>query len=115
MREIKFRAFVNGKMYHWGSGVISIDHQLNIETVGREYLPTKSILMQYTGLTDKNGKEIYEGDTDNKKMVCQYFPKLGAFGFKHQNYSAVTFLGQWVDNGGEVIGNIYDNPELLTK
>lgn len=71
------------------------------------------VVMQFTGLQDKNGKEIYEGDIDNKGRVCQYFKKLGSFGFKNPKHAPVTFLGQFNDRGNYVIGNIYENPELL--
>jgi len=64
----------------------------------------------FTGLTDKNGKEIYEGDIDNKGRVCEYFHQLGSFGFKNPKYSAITFLGQFITSSGEIIGNIFENP-----
>ena len=70
-------------------------------------------VMQYTGLKDKNGKEIYEGDIDDRKRVCEYFPNLGCFGFKSPKHSAITFLGQFITGKNIIIGNIYEHPELL--
>jgi len=71
-------------------------------------------LMQYTGLTDKNGKEIYEGDIINLK-----FGELNAnlvvkwdkyMGLKYHNGGWTSLVH--VDTHGEVIGNIFENPEL---
>lgn len=102
MREIKFRCWN-------GEDMISPDY---ITRDGRgcwteNSIPTSSDkLMQFTGLLDKNGKEIYEGD------VC-----VNAFGDKHEVFwtggaflfgdkERFWFLNQVVDI--EVIGNIYE-------
>lgn len=75
----------------------------------------KFTMMQYTGLKDKNGAEIYEGDLiylglDDENVVIEY----------HDD----RYVGRWLKSGfrtdlwqlirdNEVIGNIYENPELL--
>ena len=87
-----------------------------------DYKINPSTLGQYTGLTDKNGKRIFEGDivkTDkfsepNKQYIIKYDLQFGAFiGQDRYNVYFVTFDG---DSGDfEIIGNIHDNPELLEK
>ena len=87
----------------------AVSYDIDLSTVG-----------QYTGLTDKNGKKIFEGDivkTDkfsepNKQYIIKYDLQFGAFiGQDRYNLYFVTFDG---DSGEfEVIGNIHDNPEIL--
>ena len=63
---------------------------------------------QYTGLTDKNGKKIFEGDViiDNFFKLLPNKPHIATF------YEAYRY-GENEDLEFEIIGNIYDNPELL--
>ena len=75
---------------------------------------------QYTGLIDKNGTEIFEGDIvttkfneRNKPYATIYDEELVAFIGRDKNNFNFTTLG-CIDNSlNEIIGNIYDNPELL--
>lgn len=77
------------------------------------------ILMQYTGLKDKNGKEIYEGD-----IVVGYFNCKKIIGWIFYGSDATFFIQREglygiglnnVEDWAEIIGNIYENPELLKE
>lgn len=74
--------------------------------------------MQYTGLKDKNNKEIYEGDilTDGE-FIAEVAWGIGKAGFiltggQHSMAMAEGIFEQIV-NTCEVIGNLYENPELI--
>lgn len=125
MREIKFRAWDGEKMRN----------TFSVQSNGDGVLYSGDIMgsweiMQFTGLLDKNDKEIYEGD------VCNYLGIIGtieweqqacAFWFKWDEKSESgrvfhRYKELWVSfSDGEVfqnyyleiIGNIYENPELL--
>lgn len=80
------------------------------------------VAMQFTGLTDKNGKEIYEGDVlsnSTGKIDKVIFYENGFFGKSKSNmgknhYWYNPLCVDYIKNK-EVIGNIYENPELLKK
>lgn len=113
MREIKFRVWDKhlNQMLHttdleWYDDSFGFRLDKHIEDI--EYN-----LMQYTGLIDKNGKEIYEGDVIQFYSLSADGIVQGAviyhFGiFRIGNYMLVNHY-----NRCEVIGNIYENPELL--
>lgn len=83
------------------------------------------VLMQSTGLKDKNGKEIFEGDvvqyqntkipSADSKGVIRYFDNWAMFGIdiEHNEPRALFFNGLADHISLEVVGNIYENPELL--
>lgn len=88
------------------------------------------VLMQYTGLKDKNGKEIYEGDLvwhgrlelehPLQVGIGGYWPTEGDCGWGVHVYNQDETFVEGVsafnqDNDLEVVGNIYENPELLNK
>lgn len=82
-----------------------------------------NILMQCAGLHDKNGKLIYEGDILGgiyENLYIHYCPNCMQFQLKANNYGCMACEGDvhWYElvednNKLEVIGNIYENPELL--
>ena len=86
-----------------------------------------SILMQFTGLHDKNGKEIWEGDiirildvaTDGsnyyENFVVEWDQKYASFEAEKNNNNFPYFSEELQDKGNpiEVIGNIWENPELI--
>lgn len=135
MREIKFRALdkKNKKMRKVNSisfGYISPwkDGYPVVNCVGKDIINDKDILMQreckecvlmqYTGLKDKNGKEIYEGDILDKSLMnrrkVKYDETLCAFiSVDIRTRLEKRFIND--ANNYIVIGNIYENPELLQE
>lgn len=76
----------------------------------------KKTISQFTGLHDKNGKEIYEGDiledTLGRKKLVEYYKDC--FWLNASLEGAEWCLRQ-VNSSSKIIGNIYENPELISK
>jgi uncharacterized phage protein (TIGR01671 family) len=116
MREIKFRAWSTAEevMVEWESLLKTMRRTMDYSMFEDDEL----ILMQYTGLKDKNGKEIYEGDIikeSNIIFTVKYFEEDGAFGFWEKTFvgSKERFFYATDASRYEVIGNIHETPELL--
>lgn len=126
MREIKFRAFDKKDKIMWMPLTMDelIQGRWEMETEDQssslphndylQFAHSDTIWMQFTGLKDKNGKEIYEGDrfkwADLEGVVVF---ERGCFVFRTDRLSMNCRDHESVEF--KVIGNIYENPELLTK
>lgn len=108
MREIKFKAWDGLDMmtaYGIHNDNIIMDFGGQLITASTEH---GIILLQYSGLKDKNNKEIYEGD------IIRFISFDKEYTLECPNLSHFHFWQETKDNKtAEVIGNIYENPELL--
>src|SRR6185436_2697466 len=107
MREIKFRAWYGGQIVEVGQLDFFTDGQI---TVNDELVGAK--LMQFTGLKDKNGKEIYEGDVVNTQQLIgtvKWSEEHGKWEVEYIGDSR-KFALYTQNRDTEVIGNIYENP-----
>lgn len=111
MREIKFRGWDGLKMYYFD---LVIYMTFN-EEAQEDLCPILAIqnLMLHTGLSDKNGKEIYDGDI----VLDQSEPATGTIELSYGSF-IVNWHGPDIDDLRDyheslvIIGNIYENPEL---
>lgn len=138
-REIKFRAWdkkkkkmfygdkkdepnmigFDGEIYVTGSTGPMCDCGCSADYINRSVSEDYELeLMQYIGLKDKNGKEIYEGDIvsyfGGGYGIVYYDEQFAAFRIeilKTGKYTDMEFIAKY----GNVIGNIYENPELLEE
>jgi uncharacterized phage protein (TIGR01671 family) len=143
MREIKFRAMAGGVMVYFDlfniTHVATYDKKKHIQRIERPHLFISDAcpIMQYTGLKDKNGKDIYEGDIIqcrdmHDENIDYWSTKPPRYAILWNNSNSCTaeyslkdyhsidkhffspipldIISHW-----EVIGNIYENPELIKE
>ena len=128
-REILFR----GKHIHamdsndhlngtWVHGYLSDKNYINDKSLEGEFLVDENTICQYTGLIDKNGKKIFEGDIlrHADETILKTVWNDRKYGFAAQCVKGSVLLkdckwGLWEFESDEVevIGNVFDNPELL--
>lgn len=114
-REIKFRAWdkkykemISNEEFCFSPFYVQADGKvINLdESDKNKFEELDYVLMQYTGLKDRNGKEVYEGD-----IVEHKFGYTRVIKWRHTN----SYVGFGISKGerNEVIGNVYENKDLL--
>lgn len=124
MKEIKFRVWdkenkemLDVEYLHWDDCTKEFSIRTTMYT---DYFDEQDmILMQFTGLHDKNGKEIYEGDIvqilggEYEQGFHEWDEKVQIKDLIYDGYNLMMTISQIGNKAIKVIGNIYENPELL--
>ena len=141
MREIEFRIRDYDDVWYYGLPTYfnKTENTCAFQSFDHSFFDAfadRKTLCQYTGLTDKNGTKIFEGDilcmtiknewTNNKELKIYYYVKFndGMFATFYKDYEDGEFIEIEEDrvckalidvDKLEVVGNIHDNPELIEK
>lgn len=118
MRELKFRALDTSFNKKWVYGYYCFDVRYP-DSIERHWVGYNEVypetLGQFTGLKDRIGKDIYEGDIyimGDKNIKYQVIFKNSSFIGNEIGNKSLAGLDHWIDNI-EVIGNVHEAPELI--
>lgn len=120
MREIKFRG--RNIKDEWCFGLLSRANSCwfisNSAGAPFAFQVCEATIGQFTGLQDKNGKDIYEGDViryndGQKKVNGEFVENYSIFAVEYRKCAFNIAMFTEVTSSIEVIGNIHDNPELI--
>ena len=140
-REYEFRGFDSRE---WRYGDLEYNRKDDVARIhtykddgsyDKQYLVAPYTVGEFTGMRDKHGKKVFEGDVVRRKEsalgyvktgVVKYDYHLGAFVLEYESYGETcksTFDNEFSENDGyctirgtysyEIIGNVHDNPDLL--
>ena len=129
MRELKFRAWKmhNGKLrrcvfspfnilnYAHRHPEAPVLHNQDVNDI-RDFVPDADVIEQYTGIKDKNGKKIYEGDIVRYALRPSRTTVVEWRSGEEEYYPCCTTSGfslPYSEDGYEVIGNVHEDHELL--
>ena len=114
MRRLKFRQFVNGKFHYWGFGLDNAGHSFTGPANPAD--PSR----QFTGLMDKNGKDIYECDIVrmHNSMGRFYLAEVRIVDGCSEIYIPTLQQRDYLkcytcNHAVEIIGNVHENPGML--
>ena len=125
-RELRFRQWINNEFHYWG---FNMEDGSSFTSPARTGANNWAESQQFTGLKDKNGKEIYEGDIlkwgHNIDTMGDGLGVIPDGDFIEENITVIFESGEFVaddmnlgllvesEDWVEIIGNIYENPDLL--
>ena len=118
MREIKFRGKMPSGVWVYGSFWDHAVYPDIIDEYSNHRLVYRDTVGQFTGLKDCEGREIYEGDVVRHEncicLVVYNSTRFASFALRKDGWAFDHYFGEAFDASEcQVIGNVYDNPELL--